>query len=80
MKCSSSRWLGCRDSNPNDLIHDLRHCATSPLIAQGLPVKVMADIIGHSQLATTSDLHAHFFAVAQQQAADLMDRILMAEG
>ena len=60
--------------------HDLRHLAASQLIAQGVPVKVVADILGHSQLATTSDLYGHIFPAAHSDAADLMDRILTAEG
>jgi len=48
----------------------------SLLLAQGVPVKVIADILGHSQLATTSDLYGHIFPAAHREAADLMDRIL----
>ena len=56
--------------------HDLRHCAASRLIEQGVPVKVVADILGNSQLAANSDLYAHIFPAAHQDAADLMDGIL----
>jgi integrase len=63
---------------PEQRFHALRHCAASLLIAQGVPVKVVADILGHSQLATTSDLYAHIFPAAHQDAAELMDRILTA--
>jgi integrase len=45
-------------------------------MAQGVAVKVVADILGHSQLATTSDLYAHIFPAAHRDAADLMDEIL----
>ena len=61
---------------PQQRFHDLRHCAASLLIAQAVSVKVVADILGHSQLATTSDLYAHIFPAAHQDAADLMDGIL----
>lgn len=65
---------------PEQRFHDLRHCAASLLIAQRVPVKVVADILGHSQLATTSDLYAHIFPAAHREAADLMDRILTVGG
>jgi integrase len=65
---------------PEQRFHDLRHCAASLLLAQGVPVKVVADILGHSQLATTSDLYAHIFPAAHRDAADLMDQILSPEG
>jgi len=65
---------------PKQRFHDLRHCAASLLIAQGVPVKVVADILGHSQLATTSDLYGHVYPAAHRDAADLMDRILMTGG
>lgn len=61
---------------PQQRFHDLRHCAASLLIAQGVHVKVVADILGHAQLATTSDLYAHIFPAAHRDAADLMDAIL----
>jgi integrase len=64
---------------PRQRFHDLRHCAASLLIAQGVPVKVVADILGHAQLATTSDLYSHIFPAAHREAAELMDRILAAE-
>jgi integrase len=63
---------------PKQSFHDLRHCAASLLIARGVPVKVVADILGHSQLATTSDLYSHIFPAAHRDAADLMDQILSA--
>jgi hypothetical protein len=41
---------------------------------------VAIDILGHSQLATTSDLYGHIFPAAHRDATDLMDRILTADG
>jgi len=42
-------------------------------------MRVVMDVLGHSQIATTADLYGHFFPAAHQDAADLMDRILVAE-
>jgi integrase len=63
---------------PPQRFHDLRHAAASLLIAQGVPVKVVSDILGHSQLATTADIYSHLYPAAHKDAADLMDRILTA--
>ena len=73
---AGSKWLGNRDSNPNYLIHDLRHAAASLLLAQGVPPRVVMEILGHSQIATTKDLCSHVMPAAHQEAATLMDRIL----
>ena len=34
---------------PAQRVHDLRHCAASLLLAQGIPPRVVMDMIGHSQ-------------------------------
>ena len=39
-------------------------------------VKVVSDILGHSQLATTADIYRHLYPAAHKDAAELMDRIL----
>jgi site-specific recombinase XerD len=57
-------------------LHYLWHCAASLLIAQSVSVKVVSDILGHSQLATTADIYSHLYPAAHKDAPDLMDRIL----
>lgn len=69
-----------RDADlPEQRFHDLRHCAASLLLAQGVPARVVMDILGHSQMATTMDLYSHVMPAAHREAAELMDRILAAE-
>ena len=36
--------------------HDLRHTCASLLLAQNVPARVVMEILGHSQLAMTTDL------------------------
>ena len=38
-------------------IHDLRHAAASFMLLQGVDMRVVMGTLGHSRLATTSDLH-----------------------
>ncbi len=56
--------------------HDLRHTCASMLLAQGVPARVVMDVLGHSQLAITTDLYSHVMPTALREAADAMDRAL----
>lgn len=61
---------------PEQRFHDLRHAAASLLLAQGVAPRVVMDILGHSQMATTMDLYSHVMPAAHEDAAALMDAIL----
>ena len=56
--------------------HDLRHTCASLLLAQNVPARVVMEILGHSQLAMTTDLYSHVMPTALRAAADAMDRVL----
>lgn len=53
--------------------HDLRHTCASLLLAQGVPLRVVMDVLGHSQLAITTDLYSDVMPTALRAAADAMD-------
>ena len=57
-------------------IHDLRHAATSLLLRQGVDMRVVMGTLGHSLLATTSDLYTRLLEPVQRAAADRMDDLL----
>jgi integrase len=58
-------------------VHDLRHFCASLLLAQAVPLKVVSDILGHSQISITADLYPHVLpAVRRASHIDLMDTIL----
>ena len=57
-------------------IHDLRHAAASFLLLQGVDMRVVMGTLGHSRLATTSDLYTHLLEPVQRSAADRMDDLL----
>jgi integrase len=44
--------------------HDLRHTCASLLLAQNVPARVVMEILGHSQLAMTTDLYSHVMPTA----------------
>ena len=56
--------------------HDLRHTCASLLLAQGVPARVVMDVLGHSQLAITMDLYSHVMPTALREAAEAIDRAL----
>jgi integrase len=55
--------------------HDLRHAAASLMAAQGVPVRVAMEILGHSQISTTMNIYAH---VAPDYQRDAMERVVSA--
>ena len=61
---------------PHFRVHDLRHFCASLLLAQGVPLKVVSDILGRTQISITADLYTHVLPAVRKEAIDLMDRIL----
>ncbi len=53
--------------------HDLRHTAATLLLAQGINVKVVSEMLGHADVSITLRIYAHVMPHMQQQAADAMD-------
>ncbi|HEV2460788.1 MAG TPA: tyrosine-type recombinase/integrase, partial [Ktedonobacterales bacterium] len=61
---------------PRFRFHDLRHTAASLLLARGVPVKVVSEMLGHASIAITLDTYAHILPDMQAQAAREMEAIL----
>jgi integrase len=56
--------------------HELRHSAASLLIAQGVPLKVISEMLGHSSIRITADVYGHLLEPAREDAAEAMERAL----
>jgi integrase len=56
--------------------HELRHSAASLLIAQGVPLKVVSDTLGHASIRVTADVYGHLLEPAKAEAADAMSEAL----
>lgn len=56
--------------------HELRHSAASLLIAQGVPMKLVSELLGHSSIRMTADVYGHLFDEAGAVAADAMTAAL----
>ena len=61
---------------PKRRFHDLRHTCATLLLAQGVPLRVVMEILGHSQMATTADIYAHVLPILMADAAERMDAVL----
>jgi integrase len=61
---------------PRQRFHDLRHGCASYLLAAGVPLRVVQEVLGHSQLSTTADIYAHVSPELQQDAAARMGTLL----
>jgi integrase len=55
--------------------HDLRHTAATLLLAQGVPLRVISDMLGHSSIQVTSDVYVEVVDALKADAAARMDAI-----
>lgn len=56
--------------------HELRHSAASLLIAQGVPLKTISEMLGHSSIRVTADVYGHLLDDARAEAATAMEAAL----
>jgi integrase len=61
---------------PRWTFHELRHTAASLMLARGVPLKVVQEILGHRQLSLTADTYSHLYDSAREDAAARMDELL----
>ena len=54
---------------PRITTHDLRHSAATMMFEAGIPLEVIADILGHSTYRVTADLYRHRVPELQKDAA-----------
>lgn len=74
---SLTQWMGKfikRTGLPSSSVHSLRHTYASLLIADGTPVVVVSNNLGHAQVSTTSDIYSHIISSAEAKAVEVMDR------
>jgi len=56
--------------------HDLRHSCATLLFSLGVPIEVIADILGHSSSRFTADLYGHRVAALSVDATNRMQEAL----
>ena len=60
---------------PRIRFHDLRHSAATLLLAQGVHMKAVQEILGHASFNTTANVYAHVLPSMKREAAEKMDEI-----
>lgn len=57
-------------------LHDGRHTAATLLLSAGVHPRVVMDLLGHSQMRTTTDIYSHVMPALAREAADRMGATL----
>lgn len=47
--------------------HDLRHSCASLMLANGVPMKMIQDWLGHSDMATTANTYSHIVYTSENK-------------
>jgi integrase len=61
---------------PHIRFHDLRHSAATLLLAMGVHLKIVQEMLGHSTITVTADLYSHVLPSMQQEPAEKMGALL----
>jgi len=70
----------CREAGIGDWHpHELRHSAASLMLAQGVKIQVVSEVLGHSSIRMTADVYGHILDPDRQTAADAMGSLLWDE-
>jgi integrase len=56
--------------------HELRHSAASIMLAQGVPLEVVSEVLGHASIKMTKDVYGHLIGNQKREAADAMGTAL----
>ena len=60
----------------NIRFHDLRHSCASILLAHNVPMKMIQDWLGHSDMSTTADIYSHIDSTSKLASAEAMEAAL----
>lgn len=67
----------CKRAGISANLHALRHTFATRLLEHGVDLKVVQEILGHSQIAITADTYAHVTPRLQREAAEKMNQHLL---
>ncbi|NNN09285.1 MAG: tyrosine-type recombinase/integrase, partial [Acidimicrobiaceae bacterium] len=67
----------CREAGLGDWhLHELRHSAASLMLAQGVKLQVVSEVLGHSSIRMTADVYGHILDPDREAAASAMADVL----
>ena len=55
--------------------HEMRHSAASLLLAMGVPLEVVSEMLGHASIRITKDVYGHLLEPARREAATAMEAL-----
>lgn len=61
---------------PRVTVHDLRHSAATMMLAAGVPLAVIADLLGHASIRVTADLYGHVVPELRTDAIERLEQAL----
>jgi integrase len=56
--------------------HELRHSAASLMLAEGVKLQVVSEVLGHSSIRMTADVYGHILVPDREAAAQAMGSVL----
>ena len=62
---------------PMKRFHDLRHSAASFMLAEGVPMRVVMETLGHSDYSLTANVYSHVAPDLQRDAAERVGRLIL---
>jgi integrase len=74
-----SSWFGnfaAKTDLPHISLKSLRHTNATLMIMAGVPIRTVADRLGHAKTSTTTDIYSHAIQSMNEQAADVLSGIL----
>jgi integrase len=57
-------------------LHELRHSAASLMLAQGIKIQVVSQVLGHASIRMTADVYGHILDPDREEAAEVMRAVL----
>ncbi len=66
-----------RSKMPVVRFHDLRHTAGSVMIMEGVDLKTVSDILGHSSIKITADIYGHIEDEHKRDAVSRIDKFML---
>lgn len=61
---------------PGATPHSLRHATATILLEEGVPMRVVSELLGHSSTRITEDVYSHVTARLAEESAAALDRAL----
>jgi Site-specific recombinase XerD len=60
--------------------HEHRHSAASIMLAQGAPLRVVSEVLGHASVAITMDIYGHLIGGEKAETTEAITDVLFKEG